>query len=166
MKTATPATVRPNFLDSCFKRFVAGATLALIVVIASQGLANAATTRTRLMFPFVSNQNGFDTGIAISNGSSNPFGTTPQSGTCTISFYGINPVSPITTPVISAGQGYTATLSSVAPGFQGYLIAACSFGFGEGLADINQPLTHSMTVYIAKVWNNDTPLLNRDDDAQ
>ena len=43
---------------------------------------------TKLLFPFVTNQAGFDTGIAISNISDDPFGTEKQEGTCTIYYYG------------------------------------------------------------------------------
>jgi RHS repeat-associated protein len=43
--------------------------------------------QTNLLFPFVTNQLGFDTGLAISNTTSDPFGTT-QCGTCTLNFYG------------------------------------------------------------------------------
>ena len=58
---------------------------------------------TSLLFPFVTNQLGFDTGLAIANTSSDPFGSkgaTAQAGTCTINFYGAGAPSPssITTP--------------------------------------------------------------------
>ena len=44
--------------------------------------------QTVLLFPFLSNLAGFDTGLAISNTSTDPFGTSPQAGTCTLNFYG------------------------------------------------------------------------------
>ncbi len=92
---------------------------------------------TSLLFPFVTNQLGFDTGIAIANTSSDPFGSkgaTPQQGTCTMSFYGNGAPSPatITTPVVPTGTVYTTVLSSVAAGFQGYLIAQCNFQYAHG----------------------------------
>ena len=47
---------------------------------------------TNLLFPFVTNQAGFDTGIAVANTSRDPFGNAlrPQSGPCTINYYGRN----------------------------------------------------------------------------
>jgi hypothetical protein len=47
--------------------------------------------QTVLLFPYVTDFPGFDTGIAISNTSADPLlslGALPQSGPCTISFYG------------------------------------------------------------------------------
>lgn len=41
------------------------------------------TCATNLLFPFVTNQAGYDTGLAIASTSSDPFGTALQSGTCT-----------------------------------------------------------------------------------
>ncbi len=92
---------------------------------------------TSLLLPFVTNQLGFDTGIAIANTSSDPFGTagaTPQAGTCTLSFYGNGAPTPnnITTANIPTGTVYAAPLSSIAAGFQGYAIAQCSFQFAHG----------------------------------
>jgi len=95
---------------------------------------------TSLIFPFVTNQLGFDTGIAISNTSADPFGTTrgatPQSGTCTLNFYGDGAPTPssVATPTIQAGKSYAFQSSSVAAGFQGYLIVQCNFLFAHGMA--------------------------------
>jgi hypothetical protein len=44
--------------------------------------------QTNLLFPFVTNQAGFDTGIAISNTSKDPFGTATQAGVCSLYYYG------------------------------------------------------------------------------
>ena len=41
-----------------------------------------------LLFPFVTNIAGFDTGVAIANTSADPFGTSPQTGTVTLNYYG------------------------------------------------------------------------------
>src|SRR5262249_55098464 len=46
------------------------------------------TTPSPLLFSAVSNWNGVDTSITISNTSSDIFGTAQASGTCTISYYG------------------------------------------------------------------------------
>jgi hypothetical protein len=94
---------------------------------------------TSLLFPFVTNQLGFDTGIAIANTSSDPFGAngaTAQAGTCTISFYGAGAPSPsnIVTPTVPSGTVYTAVLSGIGAGFQGYLIAQCNFQYAHCFA--------------------------------
>jgi len=116
--------------------------------------------RTILLFPYVTNQAGFDTGIAISNTSRDPLGTTNQSGACTLYYYGntngsTGPTSQ-TTPAISAGSHFAMMLSGgggvfnyngtmtacsagncVAPLFQGYVFAICDFQFAHGYAFIS-----------------------------
>ena len=91
-----------------------------------------------LLFSSVINQNGSDTGIAIANTSSDPFaasGANPTAGTCTLNFYGANPPAlPFVTPTISAGTVYANTLSSLAPGFKGYITASCSFPEARGFS--------------------------------
>jgi hypothetical protein len=105
------------------------------------------TQTTTLLFPFVTNQAGFDTGIAITNTSMDTVGTTPQSGTCTISYFGNvtggNPAPPAQTtnlPVAGGGQ-LTFVVSSGGglgimgtPGFQGYIMATCNFQYAHGFA--------------------------------
>ena len=44
--------------------------------------------KTNLLFPFLTNQAGFDSGIVISNTSLDPFSTVPQRGPCTLYYYG------------------------------------------------------------------------------
>jgi len=143
--------------------------LALLAVIASHGIAHSDpvyVAKTRLLFPFVTNQAGFDTGLAISNTSSNPFGTVPQNNkTCTITWYGSAPPStnPTKTPTIAAGTTYTFLVSTTAPGFQGYVTVACNFGFGEGFAFISElGARSSATSYLAKVLPLETPLLSNE----
>jgi len=99
------------------------------------------TCTTSLLFPFVTNQLGFDTGLAISNTSSDPFGTlgaTAQAGTCSLNFYGSGAPTPasVTTPNVPTGTTYTQVLSGVAAGFQGYVIAQCGFQYAHGFAFI------------------------------
>jgi len=94
---------------------------------------------TSLLFPFVTNQLGFDTGLAIANTSADPFGSngaTAQAGTCTLNFYGAGAPSPsnVATPNIPSGTVYTGVLSGVAAGFQGYIIAQCQFQYAHGFA--------------------------------
>jgi len=96
---------------------------------------------TSLLFPFVTNQLGFDTGLAIANTSTDPFGSnaaTPQTGTCTLNFYGSGAPSPsnVVTATIPSGTVYAQALSGIAAGFQGYMIAQCGFQFGHGFAFI------------------------------
>jgi hypothetical protein len=91
---------------------------------------------TNLLFPFISNQAGFDTGLAIAATSSDPFGTALQSGTCTLNFYGTGAPAAFVTPSITAGTVYTALTSNVAAGFQGYMIAQCKFQYAHGFAFI------------------------------
>ena len=106
---------------------------------------------TNLLFPFVTNQAGFDTGIAVANTSRDPFGNALrlQSGPCTINYYGATPqggAAPApqksSTP-IEAGSTMAFVLSSggshgisPTPGFQGYLVIQCEFRFGHGFAFI------------------------------
>jgi len=97
---------------------------------------------TNLLFPFVTSQLGFDTGLAISNTSSDPFGkygavppgTTAPAGACTLNYYGAGAPSPaaVATPSIASGTTYAFVNSSVAPGFQGYVIVQCPFIGGHG----------------------------------
>jgi hypothetical protein len=104
---------------------------------------------TNLLFPFVTNQAGFDTGIAISNTSRDPFSNASgrvQNGTCTINYYGSTPGGPApaadtTTNPVNAGEQLLFVLSSgggngidAVPGFQGYIIAQCRFQFAHGFA--------------------------------
>jgi hypothetical protein len=94
---------------------------------------------TKLLFPFVTNQMGFDTGIAVSNVSDDPFGTEKRGGTCSIYYYGrvtgggLPPRSQ-TSGMIHPGEQLIFTLSAggislinATPGFQGYLIVECRF---------------------------------------
>jgi hypothetical protein len=101
---------------------------------------------TSLLFPFVTNQLGFDTGLVLANTSQDPFSTTPASGTCSLNFYGqAAPSAAVNAPGGSQAGGTTNAflLSSVAPGFQGYMIATCSFNFGHGFAYIAYDLTQN-----------------------
>jgi hypothetical protein len=102
-----------------------------------------------LLFPFVTNQAGFDTGLAISNTSEDWLGTSPQDGICTIHYHGGTTgggEAPEEQPstVIEAGDQLIFTLSggnnaqgiAGAPEFQGYIIAVCDFQYAHGYAFI------------------------------
>jgi len=102
--------------------------------------------RTNILFPFVSNIAGFDTGLAISNTSKDPFGTSIQTGACTVNFYGTIGNSKVClsfpSPSIAGGEHFVWTLSSggavqATAGFQGYVIAQCAFQYGHGFAFIS-----------------------------
>jgi len=97
-----------------------------------------ASTKTYLKFPFVTNQAGFDTGMAIANTNADPFGTVPVVATCTLYFYGAAaPATPVVTPSIASGTDYAFLTSTIAPGFLGYMIAACNFPLAHGFAFIS-----------------------------
>ena len=66
--------------------------------------------RTNILFPFVTNQGGFDTGIAISNTSADPFNTATQAGGCTLFAYGDNAPASVPTGTIAAGKKPTDSL--------------------------------------------------------
>jgi hypothetical protein len=66
-----------------------------------------------LLFPFVTNQSGFNTGIAIANTSLDPFGTSTQAGKVTLFFYGgVSPANPAPAPITTTGAG---TLAGIVP---------------------------------------------------
>jgi len=110
---------------------------------------------TTLLFPYVTNATGFETGIAIANTTTDNLGTTvavpsvatPTNGTCTLNFYG-NAAQPTATVTPTLGA-YTAAAPTVVPiyaniltsmvgssGFSGYAIAQCNFLDAHGFAFI------------------------------
>jgi len=116
---------------------------------------------TTLLFPYVTNVAGFETGIAISNtttdnlknvgSTSTPAGTNSASastGTCILNFYGNTAtqppafLTPVPLGVYSASTGaapvYANTLTGMsgATGFSGYVIASCNFVDAHGFAFI------------------------------
>ncbi|MGA2211689.1 MAG: hypothetical protein ABSH31_00325 [Bryobacteraceae bacterium] len=111
-----------------------------------------------LLFPFVTNQAGFDTGIAIANTTTDPYNTVAQTGTITLNYYGNTPgttagVAPYTTQAaVPTGQELVFTLSNgggvpggsapsiavpATAGFQGYIIAQANFQYCHGFAFIS-----------------------------
>src|SRR5262249_445336 len=110
---------------------------------------------TTLLFPYVTNATGFETGIAVVNTTTDNLGTTtskpsaasPVNGTCTINFYAnADQPTAVTPPPIGA---YTTAAPTVVPvyantltgmigssGFSGYAIAQCNFLEGHGFAFI------------------------------
>ena len=101
---------------------------------------------TNLLFPFVTNQGPFDTGLAIANTSKDPFGTSLQTGSCTVNFYGYIGSNKVClaypSPSITGGEHFAWSLSSggavtATAGFQGYVIAQCAFQYAHGYAFIS-----------------------------
>jgi hypothetical protein len=132
-----------------------------------------------LLFPFVTNLLGYDTGVAISNtslDSGTGFGTTPQTGTVTLNYYCgqagcTSPPQQTTTSSVPAGLQLTFTLSGggnygvqATPGFQGYIIAQAQFQYCHAYAFITAQgslptSAGANTGYIA--LEMDTPLPSR-----
>jgi hypothetical protein len=122
--------------------------------------------QTSMLFPFVTNITGFETGLVLSNTSTDSLGTAgatsvkAQTGTCTWSFYG-SIGQPTTNTLIKdpagdlkSGDTRAILLSSLAPGFQGYAIATCPFQFAHGYAFIAYNLTQTngaVQGYLAEV---------------
>jgi hypothetical protein len=146
---------------------------------ASINTISFAVCQTNLLFPFVTNAGGFETGIAIANTSKDPFTTgnpgpaKPQAGTCVLNFYGTGGTNPtaVTAPnpnegagmPYAAGEAYAFTLTNALAAtagnpatFQGYVIAQCNFNYAHGFAYITYafPGTSSDTMgYLAVVLN-------------
>jgi hypothetical protein len=125
---------------------------------------------TNLLFVFLSNQAGFDAGIAIANTSVDPFGTAPQSGPCKLNYYGETTgggAAPAaqTSAVIPAGKTLTAVLSTggtfgitATPGFQGYMIAQCQFQYAHGFAFISDVGANRVSeAYLALILDSGLP---------
>ena len=114
-----------------------------------ENIVNVAKCASTILFPFVSNRFGFDTGLVVANTSEDWLGTDPQDGACEIHYHGdtlgggaapaIDP-----TAVINAGEQLIWLLSSgnvaqdvdSASEFQGYVIVVCDFQYGHGYAFI------------------------------
>lgn len=139
--TASATAPIPRFADT-------GSAINVIGIVAC---------RTNLLFPFVTNQAGFDTGLAIANTSEDIFGTTPQTGTCTLNFFGDAAPAPVTTEAIAGGDVYVNLAQSVAPGFQGYMIAQCGFQFAHGFAFVSDVGARNLAMgYLALVIPDQT----------
>jgi len=102
--------------------------------------------QTVLLYPFVvTNTGGFETGMAVSNTTQDPFGTNAQTGSCTFNWFqagtaGTNPAAG-TSPAIPGGTTYSFLASSTTVGvgsaaFTGYMFAVCNFQYAHGYAAI------------------------------
>jgi hypothetical protein len=111
---------------------------------AARNILNINICRTVLLYPYITNTSGYDTGYAIANTTSDPFGTAAQSGSCKINWYqGTTNPPQGDTGNIAAGTVYANLASIVVPGFgsggpagSGYMIAVCNFQFAHGFAVI------------------------------
>jgi len=153
-------TVAPNATISATVGFSPNGSTAIPNFTAGTATVGGSTfsaCSTSLLFPFVSNQLGFDVGIVIANTSSDPTNLLKknQTGNCSLNFYGTGaPATAASTGAVAAGQVYAALLSGVAPGFQGYMVAKCDFQYAHGYAYINYGLGTSAGVtsgYLAQV---------------
>jgi len=139
--TASSSLVVPRFADTS-----SGTNIATIVLC-----------QTTLLFPFVTNQGGFDTGLAIANTTTDPFGTRVQSGSCTLNFYGASAPAAVTSGNIATATVYTTLTSTAAAGFQGYMIAVCNFQLAHGFAFISDIGARNLAMgYLALVVQTGT----------
>jgi len=114
--------------------------------------------RTNLLYPYVTSQAGFDTGIAISNTSTDPFGTAAQAGPCTLYFYGTNAPASVTTPSVASGAYYAQLATQLSPNFTGYIIALCNFQYAHGFAFISDVGARNLAMgYLALVIPDPAP---------
>jgi hypothetical protein len=122
----------------------------------TEGTGSAATIGdcvTNLLFPFITNQVGFDTSVQIANTTADKLAfssgnASAQNGTCTMTFYPtdlttqtataagtIGTPAQATTPVIPAGGVYSFQQSgSSFKNQSGYLFAVCRFVDGHGFS--------------------------------
>lgn len=118
-----------------------------------------------LLFTGVTNWNGPDTKITISNTSRDQYGTPQSHGSCTINYFGdMADGSSTPTPQVSAdiqaGQQLSFSLSQGnliqgifgTPGFRGYIIADCNFALARGLATVTGIPTGDTYLLTTKVY--------------
>jgi hypothetical protein len=157
--TAAPTSVTASFSPiSAAPTATTGPIPRFVPDTASSTLFSISACTCNLLFPFVTNQAGFDTGIAIANTTDDPYMTVAQNGTVILNYYGNTPgttagVAPYTTQAaVPAGSELVFTLSNgggipgggtpsvVVPataGFQGYIIAQANFQYCHGFAFIS-----------------------------
>jgi len=133
--------------------------------------------RTILLYPYLTNQAGFDTGVVVADTSLDPFttgskATVSQTGNCTFTFYGGTTAAPATAPSpvtvgpigagTTIGPVYANTLGAIAPGFQGYMFAICNFQYAHGFAFISDVGARNLAMgYLALVMPDPGPSNSR-----
>jgi hypothetical protein len=148
----TPMTVTVSFAPIVTSTVAPLATIPSFISLSTAlNVSNEVTCSTTLLFPYVTQGNGFDFGIAIENTSTDNLGkagvssATNQSGTCSANFYGtggsVTPSAAGTTfpgptgstgNVFGPGTGSATLLSVLDPGFTGYIIVLCNFQYAHG----------------------------------
>ncbi len=130
---------------------------------AARNIAVITICRTILLYPYITNQAGFDTGIEIANTSLDPFTTgsnttAAQAGNCRMTWYGGTTTAPTTPPgpsdtgSIAGGTIYVNTAQTLVPNFQGYMIAVCNFQYAHGFAFISDVGARNLAMgYLALV---------------
>ncbi len=172
--TSTPISVTVSYAASSSATVANAGTLAspipTIPYFANTGTPITGSTfaacQTTLLFPFVTNQLGFETGLVIANAGKDNLSSTGtsvasgQAGACTIQLYGSTGAEGGTAPALATAANFpksTATPASIAPGathadlltnvaggpFQGYAIATCPFLYAKGFAYIAYNLLQS-----------------------
>jgi hypothetical protein len=128
---------------------------------------NIALCNTVLLYPYVTNTAGFDTGIAIANTTTDPFGTRAQNGSCSLNFYGTAaPSLAVNTGNIATGTVYATLTSTAAAGFNGYVIAVCNFQLAHGFAFISDIGARNLAMgYLALVLPDGTAARNNRTEA-
>ncbi len=116
---------------------------------AAESEVEFAACRTTLLFPFVTSQAGFDTGLIITHGSLPALGGVGEArgGACDLHFFGVGPEGQAEllvqhTTVIEPGEQLVFTFADGNPArniirmdqFQGYLIADCRYPGARGYA--------------------------------
>jgi large repetitive protein len=134
--------------------------------VAARSLFTINICRTILLYPYITNQAGFDTGLTVANTTQDSFttgsnATGAQAGACVFTWYGGTTAAPTTAPApfntgtIAAGATFANTVSTMAPGFQGYMWAVCNFQFAHGFAFISDVGARNLAMgYLAVVIND------------
>ena len=130
----------------------------------ARNLFSIGLCQTLLLFPFVTNLSGFDTGLAIANTTTDPIGTAPQAGACRLTWYdgsgkfpptGINGTDTTKEASVATGTVAVNLVSTLAPNFTGYMMALCNFQLAHGFAFISDVGTRNFAMgYLALVVNN------------
>ena len=133
---------------------------------AARNIVTINICRTILLYPYITNQAGFDTGLTVANTSQDPFttgskATAAQAGSCTFTYYGGTTAAPTTPPSatstgnIAAGTVWANTLGTIAPNFQGYAFAVCNFQWAHGFAFISDVGARNLAMgYLAVVLDD------------
>jgi len=129
------------------------------LTLVNANVINIVAAETDMLISFATKIGSFDTGIAIANTSTDPFGSTngitPNDGTCTLNFYpqgsgsaftyttaaGAPGVGLSAAGVLVSGKTWTVLLSELLGGitgaptsFTGYIFVRCSFTNAHGAA--------------------------------